>query len=454
MNKGKGSYSYFATIRKEELERLKLNEREGCLLKFENELFPCLIRKLKSSPKQFMMGFTLPRKLKPKLKQNRGTNHSFNLVKKSINNQTKEEIPNKLNLTSILPDKTVRNYPLHLFDMDKNLLIWIYSKGNKLAILPKQIPFSKSNYDLLEFAGAFFCEGFKSRKQNKHRDRFSFSNADIEQIKWFIRAVENIFKITKDEWNIQILFPENDEESIQKLKEKWSSIGLAKDKIKIIKNQTVKAEFGVCILNIFNSTLAETIHYIFEQCKKEALKNKRNAIKFFRGLSRGDIGVGKNQRMISFSTESKENAIFFKLLCNVINIKTSNIRPDNRGKEGYWHVCICHYDNLTKLIQFDCITHDKRKHRLYSYFINAKKSRPFMYLKAISLGYNTAIKVSEYSNLSTITTRMFLKKYFDIGFLFRKKEYTGKHPIFTYFLTKKGKDLLNFYEDIKKAISF
>ncbi len=360
VNKGKNfQHSYFATIKREEINKLVMNEKDAVLLEISNQFFPTRLRKLKTTKNRFMLGFTVPFNVGKSLSLKKDL--KFKLLSKSKILRDTTTIQGNINLENTLPSKTIRNHNFHIFDIKDDLLIWIYSKGNKLCMLPKSIPINKNNYNIYEFAGAFFCEGFKSRKENKHRDRFSFSNADPEQIEFFLKASENLLNISKKEWNVQILHPDP-EESLIKF---WSKLSLTKDKIRLIRNKTVKSQYGVCILSIYSSALAESFHHIMGYLEKESLKYKEKALHFFRGLSRGDIGVSWKDGSIKFSTESKENALFFRKLCNILEIPTNKIYHNKKGITGYWGSNISiSKDTLKKIIMLDAISHSKRKKSL------------------------------------------------------------------------------------------
>ena len=369
INKGNNKYSYFATIRKKEIQKLSLKEKDAILLELNNQLFPTVTRKLNTTKNRFMLGFTIPQNIGKNLSNK--TNYSFCFLDRNSN---EKGINSKLylNLQKIVPSKTIRGYPFYQFDLNKGLMFWIYSVRTKHYVLPKSIPIDKNNYNLFEFAGAFFCEGFKARKQNKHRDRFSFSNADPEKIEWFIEVSERLLNISKKEWNVQILFSNSAKN--ENLIKFWSNVGLSGDKIKLIENKTVLAKEGVCILNIYNSTLAETIHHLMEHLEKESLKSKENALHFFRGLSRGYWGVSRKERSIKFSTENEKNVLFFKKLCGILEIPTRKIYHNRKGIKGYWRANIAiSSDILIKLIKLNAVTHGKRKEALYRMVNNYKK---------------------------------------------------------------------------------
>jgi len=194
-----------------------------------------------------MLGFTIPRQIGKDFISKKEYEFIF-ITKAGVRNKTKK--PNTISLSRLIPDQTIRKYSFFKFDYEEKLFAWIYSRGTKFAILSQEIPLKRNGYDLLELAGSFFCEGFRARKKNKHCDRLSFSNADPEQIKWFINAIEMILDIKKDEWNAQILL--KDKSKSQKMKRFWSTQGINKNKITTVHNDSIRAEHGVCILNIYN----------------------------------------------------------------------------------------------------------------------------------------------------------------------------------------------------------
>tara|TARA_Y100000310_G_scaffold111103_2_gene109507 strand:- start:2124 stop:3545 length:1422 start_codon:yes stop_codon:yes gene_type:complete len=447
INKGPNAQnSYFATLKKKVYEELKIKEKDAILLEIQNKSFPTVVRKLKTSKNRFMLGFTVPYKISNKLPLK--TDINFKFLKKTIENKNIPELPDNINLLKIIPTRTIRNSPIYIFDLNDKILIWIYSGGNKPYILPKYIPINYDMYNLFEVGGFFFCEGFKARKIKKHRDRFSLSNSDKEQIDWFLNAVEKLLNIPKSKWKTQILFPTLKEN--KNLIDFWSNLGLREDSIKVHRNETAKSQHGVCILNIFNSTLAETTYHLMQYITKQSLTSKKNALNFFRGLSRGDMGVSKTRTFIDFSTESKENAFFFKKLCKILEIPIQTIYNDERGIKGYWkaHIAISH-DTLLKLIKLNAITHSQRKHSLYKMTMNHKKLILYLYLNSINCGSNTSKSSAKFLNLSQITTRLYLQKLSQQGYFTRL--YKDKHYI--YSLTDKGTQTLKFYNEIEKQVT-
>ena len=279
-------------------------------------------------------------------------------------------------------------------------------------------------------------------------DRFSFSNADILQVKWFVEACQSLLKIEKNEWKIQILYPKEDTDRIISY---WSSFGLLKENLKVVKNITTNDNYGVCILNIYNSSLAESFYYLAKECQRLSLLNQNYAIVFLRGISRGDLGIGKASRnVVSFTTESKANALFFKQLCKVIGINTSEPSFDSRGKKGCWYVYIFGYENFYRLIDLGCITHAQRKENLSKMFFASRKSRYFDYLIAVSAGYNTNKKLVENLGIDQSTAGIYLPKFCEQGLLSRKKD--DHHYI--YELSDKGKKAVNFWKANNKHSFF
>jgi hypothetical protein len=440
VNKGKNvQHAHFATMRRDEVNKFKIKEGDALIFEINEYSFPTMIRKLKTRRRDFMLGFTVPHKIGEKLKPKKDYNFTF--IKRGEPQRIYSEEKNSVNLPSLIPHKSIRGNNIFLFDDGNQFLVWIYSKGNKIARLPKKIPLTESKYDLLELAGVFFCEGFKSRKPTKHRDRFSFSNAEKSEIVWFLSAVESLLHIRKSEWNAQILYPVKGSSTIQRY---WSSIGISEQKISVIYNPKTNMKSGVCILNIYNSSLAESLYYIFKKCRELALQSKKYAMSFFRGLSRGDMGIGENFKgTITFTTESKENALFVMKLCSVMGVKTTGPFIDKRGQgKGCWNIYIHRYENFEMLIKNNCIVHKKRKKNMYHYFINARGSTSFQYLHAISKGHNTYRKLLDHMDIGDSTAGTALLRYLQEGYLTR----TRGQSCYEYQLSEKGKEVLNFYQ--------
>ncbi len=444
----KGAYSqnsYFATIKKEEVEILNIAEKDAILAGIQEKIFPAVVRKLNTSKNRFMLGFTIPNKIANGLPLK--TNINLKFIMKAAKNKDLAQAFGKINLLRVIPQETIRALPVYIFDIGDNIIVWICSKGNKLFFLPKNIPINNGKYSLFEFGGAFFCEGFKARKINRHIDRLSFSNADREQIEWFLNAAKELLNIQKSEWKAQILFPNLEEN--KNLIKFWSKLGLHESHIEIYRNKSVKSLHGVCILNIYNSTLAEVVYHLMQHLIKKSLQSKENALNFFRGLSRGDLGVSPKGNSIEFSTENKENVLFFRELCKILEIPIQGIYNDKRGVKGYWkaNMAVSH-ETFVKLIKLDAIHHSQRKYSLYNITMNHKKLVLYLYLKAISCGSNTSKSSARILNLSEITTRFYLKEFTEFGYLIRSSE--GRHYI--YSLADKGMQALKFYNQIENQI--
>lgn len=452
VNKNKNHHSYFATIKQNELNLLKLEENNAILLKINEQIFPAVIRRLYTTKIKFMSGFSIPQSTGKDLQVK--SDIDFEFLATNLNQKIREN-NGKLCLPNILPQKTIRHKNFYIFDLDDKVLIWIYSTGNKWCILPKYIPLAKNGYDLLELFGGYFCEGFKARKSRNHLDRLSYSSSEIDQIEWFINSMENLFEIKKSEWSAQILIRNKSSQNQDYLKNYWMNSGLQKEKINIINNNLVNDKYGVCIVNIFGSTLAETMYEIFQRCKVMALTNKKYSLRFFRGLSRGDMGVSviHKKNLLTFTADSEESILFFKKICGNLDIKVGKIIRDNRGKNGCWKIAIHDFNSFQTIVKLNAITHKRRKFNFYSKFLKCKGCTPFKYLKAISQGFNTNKAVSEHLSLSIFTTMTTLSKYRKIGLLNKTIRNFGTRHEIQYSLSRKGLKLLNFYNEIELEIN-
>lgn len=434
--------AYIAILSKGTVNKIGVKDGSPLMLETNGESFVSVIRKMAKRKDRVQLGFTVPFRIGKKLK-NKQT-YKFKLLGLSLKRDFNKKSAH-INLQRIAPKKTIRGYPIHIFDsMDGKILFWIYSKGNKTYSLPKHVPLEIGNYSLMELFGAFMCEGFKSRIKGKHRDRLSFSSMDKENIKWFVACMNKLLNIKKTSWKCQILLPKgNDNEAV---KNYWSSTGISYENISIVKNNKISAKNGVCILNIFGSTLSEIFQHLMDYCIDIALKNKENSIKVFRGFSRGDLGV--SGRTISFSTDTQENAILFKKICKNMKITTSRIYRIH-GKKGYWSVFITGRWNFERLLRDKCLTHRKRKATLIKALLNNKKFTLYKYLKSVKNGHNTSKKTSKFLNLSQIATRIYLAKHENEGHLksvINKRFYNQK----VYSLSEKGEREYSFLNNLEK----
>jgi len=444
INKGTSSQAaYLATIRSKFTDKLKLKMGDGILVGLNEDKFPSAIRKHGSQ--RFMYSFTIPHKIGKELKLK--TDIEFHLISKNIRIRIGHK-EKHISLLSVIPEKTVNGNGIYIFRWERDkLLFWIYSRGNKPFILPKFIPFEKNNYSLMELFGVFLCEGFKARKEGKHLDRLSFSNTEMEQIKWFINAMSSLIGIKTNEWKVQILYPRNNKSTKTILKKYWSRVGFLPDRISVIKNKTVSAKYGVCIVNISSSTLAEVFYHLMEYCKNIVLNSRENYIKTLRGFSRGDVGI--TTTAISFDSGSKKDVLLFKNVCKKLDIRTSKLTYF-QSKRGWWNVNICGSDNFEKILSIDGIRHERRKKKLINLFLNNKKDILYKYLKAVNNGFKTSKEVAKNLNLSIITTRFYLSKLRKEKYLIGKVVDKGG-KIF-HSLTQKGIDKLNFYQLLESEL--
>lgn len=447
INKGKGQVeSYIATIRQAAFKSLKLLSSTEILIKDkENNIFPTKIVKQGKS-----YSFTIPRQIGKKYKIK--TQYEFKIYKQGIDSS--HEVRDRyINILNIIPTKTIRGFSIYKFDLDEQVLFWIYTKGCKPFSLPKFIPLNSEEFSLLELCGAFLCEGLKARRGNKHRERLSFSNAEISEIDWFIKCAEALLGVDRKIWKAQILFPNKDARTVQTLKSYWSQAGLDTQKISVVKNRKIGAKQGVCILNIQSAVLAEVFDYIFQHCKSLATSSPQYALQFFRGLSRGDISVIIRRESligINFSTESSENISIFIDVCKQFGVTTSKSYFTAR-KKGYWQINITGYGNMLKLARLNAITHRRRRVSFLKGLLKNKRSNIYKYLKAVDTGANTSSKAVEPLSLSIITTRALLAKYRREGYL-KIKSIEPLHKAICNTLTKEGEDLLSFYSTIEKEI--
>jgi predicted transcriptional regulator len=444
INKGKSSqHAYLAIIRRNFANKLKLKEGDGILVKLDEYKFPSAIKKHGSQ--RFMYSFTIPYKIGKKIKLK--TDITFDLIYKNIGIRDGYK-DNHINLLIVTPEKTINGNRIYIFEWSRDkLLFWIYSRGNKPFILPKFIPFEKKNYSLMELLGVFLCEGLKARKKGKNLDRLSFSNTETEQIKWFINAMSSLMEIKANEWKVQILYPKNDEKTKIGLKKHWSKIGFFPDNISIIKNNTVSAKYGVCIVNVNNSTLAEVFYHLIEYCRSIVLNSRENCIRVLRGFSRGDVGI--SSKTITFDSGNKKDVLLFRNVCKNLGIRTSKLTYFP-FKKGWWNVVICGSDNFEKILSIDGIKHEKRKRKLIKLFLNNKNDILNRYLKAVNNGFNTSKEIAKVLNLSIITTRFYLSR------LRNEKYLTGKvidkNGKILHSLTQKGIDKLNFYQLLESEL--
>ncbi len=446
MSKGEHSQSaFFATMNRETVESLGIRIGDGILVSLKELAFPTVVRK--HGGKRFVHGFTVPYNIGKNFQNEREL--TFRLVTKNIDPyKIAHYDTHNLSITNVLSKTHLADGRIRIFELGNDMnLFWLYSRGNKPYILPSVVELEKNGFKLIDVMGAFICEGFKARQKGKHIDRLSFSNAEIEQIRWFTEALETLFGIKKEEWSVQILHPKNDPATLNKLRLYWSSVGFSPDRISVVKNSTVSSHYGICIQSIYNSTLAEVFSSIIDHCKGLALKNDKNSTDALRGFSRGDMGVLPDT--ISFDSENKNDVHLFAQVCERLGIKTGPLKFET-CKRGWWYLRIGGWNNFKRILEIDGIRHTKRKAKLLTIFLKNQRTLRYRYLEAINRDCNTARKLSESFNRSVITTRFYLSKFRREGCI--KNVLTDKFNTLGYGLTNCGKRELEFYMRMKNEL--
>ena len=393
--------SYLATIRRSIAKRMNLKEGTGLLLKTtDGRIFPTVVRRHTSGHGGFMLSFTIPKEIATNLPIAKNRLVNLCLISRSREPfaQKKGEIKRPfIDLFRFLPLNTQGGRPFYIFEINHaNILVWVYTKKRANPfILPCQIPLEKEAFSLLEIAGAFFSEGLKARTTTaKHIERLEFSNADEEQIKWFLESMKKLFNIPLETWRTHILYGGKlDEEVISKLKSFWVKCGPNPKNITVYRNVSVSAKHGICCIYIEGIALAEAFFEIYNICRKLAFTSKKRAICFLRGVFRGDVGIRlhKNRlKAVNFSTDTRGNANFFHKLCSIIGLNASDPAHFRGLKGEYWYIEITGYESFKKIIQLDICAHAKRSHILRKSFLDHRTSRSLhRYLKAIDKGAKT-----------------------------------------------------------------
>ncbi|GEM_PF-2633903 len=432
IGKGTGrTYSYKCFMNRKTAAESGLEEGDALLLEFNDIVFPTVFHKHKTKT-SFTYAFTVPRNVGDIIgkKETR-----FELTK--IARRTRKILmPNQqIDLLVNIKNKTKQGQPIYIFDLGEKIYIWIYSRGSKGFALNRFIPLeSKPDFDFFELMGAFHCEGKKSRKQGKRNlDSMIFGNGDPEQILWFADSLEK-FGFSRKDFGVQILH--NAAQDKASLRTFWLSYGFSEDKLKFYENKTVKSERGICLLAITGTVIGELFYELLEIAKRLAPKNRQYALRFFRGLSRGDIGISRRKNSmgnISYTTENGENALLFRKICNRIGVKCGKefFIP---GVKGFWNVIIFGYENYKKLLMDNAITHAKRKRKLLKLFFGMKNNRSDEYLAAVRDGNRTSGQIADALGISIVSSRAFLQKLRGGKYLKKK----GKGNAFIYALAEKG----------------
>ena len=454
VKKRENSYSCVAIIKRDTVAKLEVQDGDGILLRYKENVFPTIITKRKNSKGSFSYSFSIPLEAAKSIKHRK--HHRFLLLSRSLPRKCKEKRNAKtINPLKCLPRVSVRGAPIHIFDFEDKFLVWISMRGNKPTVLPKRIKLRDGHHDLLELFGGFFCEGRRVRRSSRHHlDVLSFSNADGQQINWFVNGVEKFFEIPKDTWGLQVLCKKKS----SKLITYWAGLGLDKEKIHLYKNRSISAPNGVGILFLSGTTFAEVFYELMMYCKKLSLEEEQNALSFFRGISRGDIGILHRREngflsVVNYSTGNRADADFFCRLCESLSITHSQpfYCTGKKCKKGYWSIFITGHKNFRRLIELNAITHSERKRQLIEGFLRSKKSTMFKYMNAVFNGADTASKAADSLGVSVVTSRVTFQKLRDAGYLKSSSMFNRYNPK-THVVTSKGGRLLGFYQKLKREV--
>ncbi len=444
MSKGMGkAYSYKCFVSRETAEGLRLEEHDALLLKGDGVLFPTVFHKHRTS-KNFTYAFTIPREIGDGLGKKRV---GFEVAGVAKRKRGITSVKGKIDLLHNISNKTQQGQPFYMFDLGSKVYAWIYSRGSKGFLLNKFIPLrEQGGFDFFELMGAFHCEGKKYRKGGKRNiDSMTFGNGNPEQITWFAESMKE-FGFSKRDFRLQILH--NERQDKKELHGFWASRGFTHGRISLYENKTVRVEKGMCLLIVGGATAGELFHEMLKLAKKLLLRKKEYSLRFFRGLSRGDIGISKNgDRMgsINYTTENQESATLFKRICAKVGVETHEefFTP---CVNGYWTVGISGSRNYRKLLALGAITHSERKRKLLKLFLGMRNNRFAEYLTVIGAGASTSGKVAEALGVSIISSRAYLKKLRSKGYLSGKL----KGNKIAHSLTRKGERELAEYEELKK----
>ncbi len=443
ISKGKGkSHSYKCFISRDTAEKLKLKEKDGLLLNTGNLTFPTVFHKHKTA-KSFTYAFTVPRNI--------GDMQKTKVLRFEITRVAKRERivskPKKgIDLLRNIANKTMQGQPFYLFDLGEKTYAWVFSRGSKGFLLNRFIPFKlDKNFDFFEVMGAFHCEGKKARKTGKRNlDSITFSNGDPAQILWFAKSLEG-FGFTKNEFRLQILH--NEKQKVDVLRRYWG-LNFPKERIRFYLNNTVKSEKGICILSVIGTTAGELFYELLKIAERMAATKDDYAVSFFRGLSRGDLGVSRSGGLIggvNFTSEKREGTELFKRVCEKIGVSTGG-EYFQKGIKGFWTVQVFGIENYRMLLKKRAIAHSKRKEKLVNLFLKMKGNRFCEYLKAVNGGAMTSRQVSKACSVSIISSRAFLQKLRENKYLKGKL----RNNTLVHTLTEKGDRELAVYTSIEK----
>lgn len=150
---------------------------------------------------------------------------------------------------------------------------------------------------------------------------------------------------------------------------------------------------------------------------------------------------------MTISTESEENALLFKKICDKIGLTTS--RQYFQESKGFWGVYVKGKFVIKKILKEGLITHSKRRKTLIEVFKRHRSNSHIKYLSEVSKGHNTTRTSSEALRCSIITARTYLAKLKKEGYLTSEINNKSPHKQLIYSLTKEGRHEIDFYERVK-----
>jgi hypothetical protein len=332
---------------------------------------------------------------------------------------------------------------LYLKVPEDKIGVWYKNRLNKInfCIIPKEIDLTDEFWEVFGI-----LQGEMTRKSEDIR----VSNTEPLVINLILYFFDRSKLILKDDWNITVSvnsknIPQNGrDEFSKKIKEYWSAkLNIPPEKITNIFwydqfNSTLDINYGEINLTFENACLKKVIDLLLEFAKREAVKNKKYAIPFLRGLfaAEGNVTSDKTKRLLEIRLSAKklEERKLYKRICKVAGLEAV-------CEIKHHHVRIHGLINFLKCLKNDIFRfHEKRKRKFITCLKNFITIKALYCILECPRGVREIVKILQLKDYRNLNKN--LSKLAKENLLYRVK--VGRY--FVYYPTPELRSLLHLID--------
>lgn len=428
------------TIPYELCEKFNIKLKDVIFVKIKNHEFFGYIVGTNSSKR-----ITLPLKILNKLSSEEVEVKVTLLPKRKSNLKI---VNNKLDLYYCLPDRIKHfDWPLAIIGKGEEIIVW-----SPTAYEQKIPRYLNLDTNLFEVFGLLQGEGYK--KTPIGGTRLEFVNCDKDIIKFFLKFFKERFNIPIKKWDayINYVHNKNNLKSHNQLVSHWSNeTKIPEDnfrKTQYLKGKCIRsAPFGTLHILIPSCVLGEICLGILDHLEILSTKNEKYAATFLRGLMAADGSATEMQykqyktlKTTVLAIENQEEIDLYKKILHKLNIVVKDYSTHS-GVLG-----ISGWDNFYRLAKIDVFKLHRRKENIFKQgFLNHKYTR--MIKKYLSPLLKDRLSVNEINDKLKLKSKGSLLQTLQIQMKRKLIKRMKKGKEYKYYLTKKGRNILNFLEN-------